>query len=226
MPIYQLSENIFFPPARFATSDGLLAIGGDLSIARLTEAYKNGIFPWYNEGQPILWWSPNPRFVLFPKDLKVSKSTKQVIRNKGFKVTLNQDFKGVISNCQKLPRKGQDGTWITADLKKAFLEFQKEGWAHSVEVWQNNELVGGLYGVAMGQVFFGESMFTKVSNASKVGFIKLVEKLAQLNFKLIDCQVYTSHLESLGAKNISGENFTMLLKNLVGDIPQKLNFDE
>lgn len=222
MPVFHLSDELVFPPTEMAQKDGLLAVGGDLTQARLFLAYKSGIFPWYSEEHPILWWSPNPRFVLFPNDLKVSRSMRQVIRNKGFEVSVNKAFSTVISLCQKLPRKGQDGTWITPELKAAFEDFHKAGWAHSVEVWQNNKLVGGLYGVGMGNVFFGESMFTRVSNASKVGFIWMVETLKQKGFQLIDCQVYTNHLESLGATNISRAQFEALLEKEVGENPQKV----
>ena len=221
MPVFELSNEVIFPPINLAREDGLLAIGGDLTSERLYHAYKNGIFPWYNLDQPVLWWSPNPRFVLFPEKIKVSKSMRSVMRNKGFIVTYNQDFKEVLNNCQKLHRKGQDGTWITPELKEALFQFHEEGWAHSVEVWQNNQLVGGLYGIAMGNCFFGESMFTTVSNASKVGFISLVEKLKELNFKLIDCQVYTQHLESLGAENVPRKVFSHLIKEQVGENPSK-----
>jgi len=226
MPVFELSKEIIFPPSNLAREDGLLAIGGDLTTDRLHHAYKQGIFPWYNLGQPVLWWSPNPRFVLFPESLKVSKSMKSVIRNKGFEVTFNKNFEQVLNNCQKLQRKGQEGTWITPELKSALIEFNFEGWAHSVEVWQNNELVGGLYGIAMGNCFFGESMFTKVSNASKVGFITLIKKLKILKFKLIDCQVYTQHLESLGAANIPRKEFIQILKNEVGETPFKSQLND
>ena len=196
MPVFELSNEVIFPPINLAREDGLLAIGGDLTSERLYHAYKNGIFPWYNLDQPVLWWSPNPRFVLFPEKIKVSKSMRSVMRNKGFIVTYNQNFKEVLNNCQKLPRKGQDGTWITPKLKEALFQFHEEGWAHSVEVWQNNQLVGGLYGIAMGNCFFGESMFTTVSNASKVGFISLVEKLNELNFKFTLVPIPISDLKT------------------------------
>ena len=207
-----LTEEIVFPETHFASDDGIVAIGGDLSPKRLLLAYQMGIFPWYNEGSEILWWSPNPRFVLFTDDLKVSKSMKQVIRSNRFKVTFDTCFDEVIKNCKKVKRNAQDGTWITTDMELAYSDFHKLGYAHSVEVWEENKLVGGLYGVSLGRVFFGESMFTKVSNASKFGFIKLVEALKRKGFNLIDSQDYTAHLETLGADEISRLEFETILK--------------
>lgn len=207
-----LTDKIKFPHTHWANPDGILAIGGDLSIPRLLEAYSHGIFPWYSEGSEILWWAPNPRFVLFTDELRVSKSMKQVMRSGKFKVTFDTQFEEVIKNCKHSNREGQEGTWITDEMQKAYIEFHKSGYAHSVEVWENNELVGGLYGVSLGKVFFGESMFTKVSNASKFGFITLVEALKNKGFKLIDSQDYTTHLESLGAQDISRIEFESHLK--------------
>jgi leucyl/phenylalanyl-tRNA--protein transferase len=207
-----LSKEIVFPPVNLANNDGLLAIGGDLSAERLLLAYKSGIFPWFNQGEPIIWYSPNPRMVLFPKDLKVSKSMKQVLRKNEFKVTFNENFEGVISNCKTIEREGQGGSWITDEMQKAYINLHKKGIAKSVEVWLNNELVGGLYGIDLGTVFCGESMFSKVSNASKIAFIYLVQKLEKENYKLIDCQVYNEHLASLGANEISREEFLKYLK--------------
>lgn len=204
-----LNQNIEFPDVSEATEDGLLAIGGDLSPERLIYAYQNGIFPWYDEGQPILWWSPDPRFVLFPKDLKVSKSMNQVLRNTKFNVTTDIAFEKVIEACASVKRDGQYSTWITEEMKAAYLKLHKLGYAKSVEVWQEDELVGGLYGIDLGnKVFCGESMFTKVSNASKVGFISFINNS---DYKLIDCQVHTKHLESLGAKEIRRSEFMKLL---------------
>ena len=200
-----LNEDIIFPKAHLADEDGLLAIGGDLSPERLVAAYKNGIFPWFSIGEPILWWSPNPRFVLFPEKLKVSKSMKQILRNSNFSVTFNQDFKSVIHACAKTKRNGEYGTWITQSMMDAYIQLHHLGLAKSVEVWLQNELVGGLYGVDLGNdVFCGESMFSKVSNASKVGFITFIQNT---NYKLIDCQVYTEHLESLGAEEMERDQF-------------------
>lgn len=202
-----------FPPVETADDDGLLAIGGELSAERLIDAYNHGIFPWYDASQPVLWWSPDPRMVLFPQKLKVSKSMKKLILNNAFEVTFNRDFKAVIENCANIWREGQAGTWITEEIQKAYLELYRLGIAHSVEVWDGNNLVGGLYGIYLKEkkVFCGESMFSTVSNASKYGFIKLVEKLRVEGVKLIDCQIYTAHLESLGAEEISRKEFLEFL---------------
>lgn len=188
-----------------ASKDGLLAIGGDLSTERLVLAYQSGIFPWFGDDEPILWWSPDPRFVLFPEKLEVSKSMKQVIRNKDFIVTVDCVFKDVINECAKKKRIGQPGTWITQTMIEAYINLHHTGFAKSVEVWQNDKLVGGLYGIDLGNgVFCGESMFSKVNNASKVGFITFIQKT---NYRLIDCQVFTHHLESLGAEEIPRDEF-------------------
>lgn len=209
--MYYLSQDLWFPDVNEALPDGLLAVGGDLSVKRLLLAYQSGIFPWFSEGEPVLWWSPNPRFVLFPEHLKVSKSMKQVLRNRGFKVTENKAFIEVMQACSKIKRKGQNDTWITNSMVAAYVKLHELGYAKSVEVWQDDMLVGGLYGVDLGNgVFCGESMFSKVSNASKVGFIYLVQNS---NYKLIDCQVYTSHLQSLGAENMSRATFLRYLKD-------------
>lgn len=214
MPVFRLSPELVFPDVELA-DDGLIAVGGDLSLERLLLAYKSGIFPWYNEDEPILWWSPNPRFVLFPDELKVSKSMSQLLKRQVFKVTENHCFEEVMRTCGEMPREGQDGTWINEDMVSAYVELHKNGYAHSVEVWENDKLVGGLYGVLLGKVFFGESMFYKVSNASKYGFIVFVEKLKSLGVELIDCQVPTLHLASLGAKSIERKEFIALLRKLV-----------
>jgi len=203
--ITYLTSDIRFPNVHQANPDGLLAVGGDLSTERLILAYKKGIFPWFEKNQPILWWSPNPRFVLFPEKLKVSKSMKQVLKNHDLTITINQDFKAVITECAKAKRTGQRGTWITNSMMEAYIKLHEQGLAKSVEVWQNNILVAGLYGVDLNNgIFCGESMFTKVSNASKAGFISFIQNS---NYKLIDCQVYTNHLASLGAEDISREDF-------------------
>ena len=194
-----------FPHPSLAEDDGILAIGGDLSADRLILAYSNGIFPWYNEDEPIIWHAPRPRFVLEPKDLKISKSMRQLIRSKKYKITLNKDFESVIKNCSKVARKDQDGTWITNEMEQAYLNLRRKDYAHSIEVWnKEDQLVGGLYGINIGDVFFGESMFHLESNTSKLGFIALVENFP---FSLIDCQVHTKHLESLGAKHMHAEVF-------------------
>ncbi|WP_395051262.1 leucyl/phenylalanyl-tRNA--protein transferase [Flavobacterium sp.] len=210
--MYFLSKELFFPPVSEANSDGILAIGGDLSTERLLLAYKSGIFPWFEEGEPIFWWSPNPRMVLFLDELVVSKSMRNILNRNIFKVTFNQNFREVISNCQKIKREDQNGTWITNDMIEAYCKLNELGIAKSVEVWQNNELVGGLYGIDLGHIFCGESMFSKVSNASKVAFIALVNQLKAANYNLLDCQVYNEHLESLGCREIEREEFMRILE--------------
>ncbi|MBS9768783.1 MAG: leucyl/phenylalanyl-tRNA--protein transferase [Flavobacteriaceae bacterium] len=206
--MYQLSDELVFPHPELADDEGILAWGGDLSSERLKLAYSYGIFPWYEADSPILWWSPPLRFVLFPNEVKVSKSMRKVLRSGQFTVTQNKDFSAVIRSCKEMYREGQDGTWITDEMELAYIELHQKGMAQSVEVWQNNELVGGLYGVVVGDVFCGESMFAKVSNASKAGFITLVQSG---QFKLFDCQVHTAHLESLGAKYIPRVDFLRFL---------------
>ena len=207
-----LNDTIEFPPLNEANSDGLLAVGGDLSPKRVLFAYKNGIFPWYEVDQPLLWWSPDPRFVLYPNKLKISKSSKQLLRSQKFKVTINRNFKEVIVACSKVKRQHQTGSWITDQMIDVYCELHKMGFAKSVEVWLDNKLVGGLYGIQFNDdVFCGESMFSYVSNASKIGFINFVQIS---NFKLIDCQVHSEHLESLGAEMISRSNFMQYLSPL------------
>lgn len=206
-----LSSKLIFPPVEDALEDGLLAIGGDLSTERLKLAYQEGIFPWY-EGNTPLWWSPDPRFVLFPEKLYVSKSMKQVIKRKEFDYAFNTSFSDVIHHCKVNNRPGQLGTWITDKVESAYTELHKEGLAVSAEAWKNGVLVGGLYGIRMGRLFFGESMFSHVSNASKFAFIQLVSQLVRENVVLIDCQVYTEHLESLGAEMISRKLFKTYLQ--------------
>ncbi|WP_287100665.1 leucyl/phenylalanyl-tRNA--protein transferase [Hydrotalea sp. AMD] len=210
MPLYQLNETFWFPPVTESMEDGLLAIGGDLQIPRLLTAYKKGIFPWY-EGNSPLWWCPDPRFVLFPNELKISKSMQVLLKKNAFEFSVNQAFHAVIKHCKITKRNGQDGTWITDEMLEAYTTLHQSGWAHSAEVWQNGQLVGGLYGIKMGNIFFGESMFSLVSNASKFAFIRFVQQLMEEGIVLIDCQVYTEHLESLGAQFISRENFTEIL---------------
>ena len=211
MPVFELSEELVFPHPGLAEKDGLLAIGGDLSFDRLLLAYANGIFPWFSEGQPILWWSLNPRLVLFPKKLKVSKSLKQSIRKNELTVTLDENFEEVIRECAKVKRPGQEDTWIGRDMIDAYTKLHKEGFAHSVETKLNGQLVGGLYGVSLGRIFFGESMFFKVSDASKVALFHLVEKLKSWKFMVIDAQMDTEHMRSLGAETITLERFMQLL---------------
>ena len=213
MPLIALDQEIRFPPADMADEDGLLAIGGDLSRQRLLHAYKNGIFPWY-ENDYILWWCPDPRFVLFPQELKISSSMKQLLKKSPFEFSINTDFNSVISQCKAISRRGQDGTWITEEMRNAYSDLHYAGYAHCAEVRLNGELVGGLYGVRLGKIFYGESMFSRFSNASKYAFIKYVEFLKTEGVELIDCQVYTSHLESLGARMIPRNRFLNLVKDL------------
>jgi leucyl/phenylalanyl-tRNA---protein transferase len=207
-----LTDDIVFPPVEMADDNGLLAMGGDLSTERLLMAYKNGIFPWYNEDEPICWWSPNPRFILLPAELKVSKSMQTVLNNGSFRFTINKAFDKVIASCKTIKRKHEEGTWIQQDIIDAYTQLHKSGFAVSAEAWKNGELVGGLYGVLLGNVFFGESMFSTASNASKFAFINFVRHLQKQNVQLIDCQIYTAHLESLGAKMIDRKLFCELLE--------------
>ena len=214
MPLFALDNKLIFPPVHLAEPDGLLAMGGDLSTERLLLAYRNGIFPWY-EGDTILWWCPHPRFVLFPGELKVSKSIKPLLNRNEFEFTTNKEFKQVIHHCKKTKRPGQEGTWITDEVEKAYCKLHELGYAHSTEVWRDGELVGGLYGIKLGKVFFGESMFSLVSNASRFAFIKYVQQLKEEGIELIDCQIYTEYLESLGARMIDRDKFIELLQNLL-----------
>lgn len=208
MPIYWLSDHHYeFPPQHLAEPEGVLAVGGDLTPERLLKAYSIGIFPWYNPGEPILWWCPDPRFVLFPDKLKVSKSMRPYFNQKKYKVTFDQHFESIMRACGAQKRPGQKGTWITSEMLEGYTRLHQLGYAHSVEVWEEENLVGGLYGLSLGKVFFGESMFTKATNASKFGFITLVRELQKRNFWLIDCQQETKHLSSLGAESISRESF-------------------
>lgn len=206
--IFRLDERLIFPNPALAGDDGLLAVGGDLSTDRLMLAYQNSIFPWYSKDEPILWYSPHERFVLFPEKLKISKSMRQVLRSGRFNITTNKCFNEVMEACSAIERPGQDGTWITADMKAAYNLLHQLGHAHSVEVWENDELVGGFYGVQINSVFCGESMFSKVSNASKTALVWLCQSG---QYSLIDCQVYTEHLASMGAEMISREEYMALL---------------
>ena len=210
--MYFLTKELFFPPVEEANYEGVLAVGGDLSVERLLLAYTNGIFPWFDADDPILWWAPPERMVVNPMDYKVSKSMRNILNRNSFEVTINQDFAAVISNCQTIERKEQQGTWISTEIIKSYTQLHQLGKVISFEVWQNNEVVGGLYGVDLGHVFCGESMFSKVPNASKVAFIKLIEYLKVNNYKLLDCQVHNDHLEKLGAFEISRELFMKILK--------------
>ena len=214
MSLFILNHELVFPPVKLAEPDGLLAAGGDLSTERLLLAYRQGIFPWY-EGRHILWWCPDPRFVLFPGELKESKSMKQLLKREAFDFRTDTAFTEVISNCKTISRKGQESTWITDEVRTAYTRLHGAGYAHSAETWQEGKLVGGLYGIRMGNVFFGESMFSKASNASKYAFICYVHQLRKDGVELIDCQVYTEHLESLGARMIPRGNFISLLDSLI-----------
>jgi leucyl/phenylalanyl-tRNA---protein transferase len=211
MPLTLLDHEIWFPPVEDATEEGLLAIGGDLSIERLLLAYRSGIFPWFNEDEPPLWWCPDPRCVLFPTELYVSKSMQQLFKRKEFTITINKAFEEVVFLCGHT-RKDKEGTWITDEILDAYSQLHRLGFAVSIEAWKNNELVGGLYGVKMGKLFFGESMFSKLSNASKYAFITYVQQLQSEGVVLIDCQVYTPHLESMGARMIDREDFLRMVR--------------
>lgn len=212
MPVTLSHLKLEFPDLDEADESGLLAVGGDLSLERLKLAYSKGIFPWYEKGMPILWWSPDPRMVLFPDKMIISQSLKQSIKKQQFTVTIDTAFEKVITNCAQTSRKGEKGTWITREMKNAYIQLHKAGFAHSAEAWIDGKLVGGLYGVAMGKVYFGESMFHHVTNASKVAFFHLVEKLSSWNFKIIDAQVYTNHLESLGGELIPRRQYMHVLE--------------
>jgi leucyl/phenylalanyl-tRNA--protein transferase len=218
MPCYQLDNELWFPPLEAAADYGLLAIGGDLSVERLLLAYSLGIFPWYNPGEPILWWSPDPRCVLFPAELHISRSLRRCLNSRPFRISFDENFAGVIYWCRRL-RAGLDGsgTWITPEMKRAFIRLHELGFAHSVECWDGEELVGGIYGVCLGRCFFGESMFSRRANASKVALVQLVQRLAHAGFELLDCQQTTGHLLSLGAREISRSEFQQHLR--VAEVP-------
>ncbi|HEX9059417.1 MAG TPA: leucyl/phenylalanyl-tRNA--protein transferase [Clostridia bacterium] len=213
MPVFMLNKNLVFPDPELAEEDGLIAIGGDLSIDRLLAAYANGIFPWYMKGEPILWWSPDPRCILFPENIHVSRSMKKFLKKNLYKVTYDKSFDEVIGMCRSLR---ENETWITNEMTDAYIGLHRAGFAHSVEVWYEEKLVGGLYGVSLGTAFFGESMFSAMENASKVALISLSSRLKAAGFKFIDCQVYNGHLESMGAVNIPRIDFLKLLHESVG----------
>lgn len=214
MTVYYLGDEPVFPPAEYSDPDGVLAVGGDLSPRRLIEAYTNGIFPWYSSETPIIWWSPDPRFVIYPSDVKISKSMRQVLRRKIFEIKFDTSFREVITACSG-KRKHEKGTWITAEMIEAYVTLHKMGYAHSIESWCEGKLAGGLYGVSLGGIFFGESMFSRESNASKAAFITLADNLAGLGFDLIDSQVHTDHMESLGAFEMNRRAFLEIVKNSV-----------
>lgn len=207
MPIFELTKDITFPDPELADPSGIIAIGGDLQPGRLLQAYRMGIFPWFNEYDPLVWWSPDPRTVLYPAEVKISHSMRKILRDKVFRVTFDNNFEAVIKCCREQKRPGQRGTWITEDILKAYVRLHHLGYAHSVEVWKDEDLAGGLYGVSLGRMFAGESMFSRVSNASKTGLIVLAKKLEALGYILIDCQLQTRHLASLGAREISRRQY-------------------
>ena len=216
MPVYQLIPEIpLFPPTEEAEDDGLLAIGGDLDVVRLLEAYRNGIFPWYEVGQPILWWSPDPRLILVPEELKISRSLRKVLKRNHFEIRFDTAFQQVIENCADVRIKQGEGTWIIPEMQEAYIELHKEGFAHSIESWLEGELAGGLYGISLGQCFFGESMFSKTNDSSKVALVALVEFSKQFGIKMIDCQMTTNHLLSLGAREIKRKDFLENLKKFL-----------
>lgn len=210
--IYFLDKELYFPPVEQANSEGLLAVGGDLSPERLLLAYKSGIFPWFNEDSLILWWSPDPRMVLYPAEIRISKSMRKIIKKGNFSISVNSCFERVVEQCSSIEREGQQGTWITKEMKSAYIKLYEKGIAISYEVWEGDSLVGGLYGVDLGHVFCGESMFSKKSNASKFAFIQLAKDLEERDYLFIDCQLYTDHLASLGAREIPRESFMEQLK--------------
>jgi leucyl/phenylalanyl-tRNA--protein transferase len=207
MPVYALSEELAFPHPSLAEPNGLLAVGGDLSPERLILAYRNGIFPWYSGDNPILWWCPSPRPVLFPDDLCVGRSLRKTIRRDPYRITMDRAFTDVVEECATVPRPGQEGTWITPEMQAAYVELHELGVAHSVEAWEEDDLVGGLYGVSLGGAFFGESMFARRPDASKIAFVRLVLQLSTWGFRLVDCQVETEHLHRFGARDLPLDDF-------------------
>lgn len=211
MKVYFLSKEIYFPPVTQSSAEGILAMGGDLSVERLILAYKSGIFPWFEATEPILWWAPLKRMVVVPETYKVSKSMRNLLNQQKFQVTTNKCFKAVILHCQNIKRKGQEGTWISEEIIDKYCKLHEMGIAKSVEVWQNNELVGGLYGIDLGTIFCGESMFSIVSNASKIAFVSLIQHLKKENYKLLDCQIHNHYLEQLGAFEIERNEFMEIL---------------
>lgn len=213
--MYFLTSELYFPPVTEASSEGILAVGGDLSVERLLLAYRNGIFPWFDDDEPILWWSPPQRMVVNPQEYKIAKSLRNILNRKFFKITFNQNFSEVIRQCQQMKRNGQQGTWITDSMLEAYIKLHEIGIAKSVEVWKNDDLVGGLYGVDLGKVFCGESMFSKVPNASKVAFVTLIQQLKEENYLILDCQVHNDHLEKLGAFEISRNSYMKILKSAI-----------
>jgi len=215
MPVFQLTKKLIFPPAELAEKNGLLAIGGDLSPERLLLAYRSGIFPWYSEGDPILWWSPSPRLVIFPAEFKIPKRLSRLVRQGKYTVTMNHVFRQVITACATTDKRQGKGTWITNDMIEAYCMLHEMGYAHSVECWLDDELAGGLYGISLGGIFFGESMFSQQTNSSKIGLVHLIKKLQKSNFDLIDCQMKTEHLIQFGAREIPGNDFRKMLNKSI-----------
>ena len=218
MPVFRLTDTLLFPPAELAEPDGLLAVGGDLSPERLLLAYSSGIFPWYSEGDPILWWCPSPRLVLFPEEFRVPKRLARLVRQGMYSVTMDRSFAEVVSACAVTGRRHEKGTWITDEMIRAYCRLHDLGYAHSVEARLDNELVGGLYGIALGRIFFGESMFSRKPNSSKVALVHLAAKLREWAFDLIDCQMKTAHLMQFGAREIPGDAFQEILKRSMAGI--------
>ena len=221
MPVFLLSDTIEFPPPHLASEEGLLAVGGDLTQKRLLLAYRMGIFPWFSNNEPILWWSPDPRLVLYPHEIKTSKTLKKIIKKEVFKVTMDLAFNEVINQCAQVRLKKNQGTWIIEDMIEAYCQLHESGFAHSVEVWRQGELAGGLYGVSLGKCFFGESMFTRINNASNIALVKLVDYLKKLSFDMVDCQVATEHLTRFGAREIPRKLFLEQLEKSLTAPTQK-----
>ncbi|MBC8073132.1 MAG: leucyl/phenylalanyl-tRNA--protein transferase [Deltaproteobacteria bacterium] len=228
MPVFRLSDALVFPDPRLADDGGLLAIGGDLRPERLLLAYRSGIFPWYSEGRPIQWWCPSPRYVLLPERLHVGRSLRKSIRRAPYRISCDEAFAQVIERCAESPRPGQGGTWITQDMRAAYLELHRRGVTHSVEAWHGDRLVGGLYGVAIGRAYFGESMFADAPEASKIAFVLLVEQLQRWGFALVDCQVHTEHLERFGAEMMELDEFLARVRDAVAapDAPAPWRFEQ
>jgi leucyl/phenylalanyl-tRNA--protein transferase len=224
MPVFQLTDKLIFPPVELAEENGLLAIGGDLSPERLLLAYRSGIFPWYSEGDPLLWWSPSPRLVIFPAEFKIPKRLRRLIRQKIYSATMDKAFKQVIAACAGTDERQKKGTWITDDMIEAYCRLHEMGYAHSVECWLDDELAGGLYGISLGGMFFGESMFSREPNSSKIALVCLVKKLQEWNFDLIDCQMKTEHLIQFGAREIPGNKFQELLDKSLSGSMQKMKW--
>ena len=215
MPVFHLSEKTIFPPPHLALKSGLLAVGGDLSEKRLLAAYRQGVFPWYSSGDPILWWSPDPRLVLYPKNLKISRSLKKTLKKNKFHVSMDTSFSDVIYSCAAVRTEKDEGTWIVPEMMSAYIKLFSAGYAHSVEAWEGDILVGGLYGIALGKCFFGESMFSRTTDASKVAFVQLVEYLKRHDYELIDCQVRTEHLMRFGAREVPRARFLKQLREFL-----------